>query len=790
MIIHYIKIAWRNLLKYKTQSIISILGLAIGFAAFAFTMSWIRYDMGYDKHIYEADRVYKVLKADKKKEGGFNFRLPDAMASYLENLPEVEAVTAIDTDIGRFRANNVTYIENANHMLADTSFFKVFYPDIKIKYPTEIGESSGTYNILSASAAEKAGIKNADVGLFKTELDANLLAIIDGVDSKQTNVPFDEMTVKPIKLDAECPWCYQARSMYIRVKKGVNINILASKIDTLYIEDSWQATMSYKLIPLKDVRIKYPEDKAKIRYNHLRIFVVVSILVILSALFNYLMLFINKIRIRNIELALRKVNGSSNKRLITLLIVEMGIILVISLFLGGLFIELLYNPFITLSEISASKGFMFKESFMYAILLFAFFVLVALVPTYIFMRKSVSEIINPQAKSFVGVKNSFTLTSLFLQFITSILLIFCTIVFLLQFKKLNSNDIGFDRFNIISFSGNISFTKNELLKIPGIEDVIFFDGQFLPRGGHSSFDVKSENGEMINTEMIRIHEPNFIDFFKINILEGRNFHFGEMNAYLINETAKRAYGFKDPIGKSINNHTIIGVIADMYVDSPLMPVIPTTLQLNDYMSDAARLKEDGTYEYIREPLPASMEESESKVHNSFAYKYMPERKEIIEQTITDIFEKDGGRLSRFNNLESVYEEYTKSEYYLLIMLSFMTGVAILISLFGIYSMVTLSCNEKRKEIALRKVNGAQMRDILFLFYRQYLILSVASCIVAFPIGIYVMQQWLEQYTRRIKMEWWLFAGTFVCITLIVLLGVLYRVWKTARENPSEVLKSQ
>lgn len=169
---------------------------------------------------------------------------------------------------------------------------------------------------------------------------------------------------------------------------------------------------------------------------------------------------------------------------------------------------------------------------------------------------------------------------------------------------------------------------------------------------------------------------------------------------------------------------------------------------------------------------------------------MPERKEIIEQTITDILKKDGGNILSFYDMESIYEDYTKSEYYLLILLSFMTGVAILISLFGIYSMVTLSCNEKRKEIALRKVNGAQMRDILFLFYRQYLILSVASCIVAFPIGIYVMQQWLEQYTRRIKMEWWLFVGTFACITLIVLLGVLYRVWKTARENPSEVLKSQ
>lgn len=406
------------------------------------------------------------------------------------------------------------------------------------------------------------------------------------------------------------------------------------------------------------------------------------------------------------------------------------------------------------------------------------------------MRKSVSEILNPQAKSFVGVKNSFTLASLFLQFITSSLLIFCTIVFLLQFKKLNNNDIGFDRFNRISFSGNIPFTKNELLKIPGIEDVIFFDRQFLPRGGHSSFTIESESGEIIEAEIIRIHEPNFIDFFNINILEGRNFHFGEMKVCLINETAKRVYGFKDPIGKSINNHTIIGVIADMYVESPILPVRPTILQLRDDMATAARRKQDGTYEYIRESLPASMEDSQSKAHNSFAYKYMPERKEIIEQTITDILKKDGGNILSFYDMESIYEDYTKSEYYLLILLSFMTGVAILISLFGIYSMVTLSCNEKRKEIALRKVNGAQMRDILFLFYRQYLILSVASCIVAFPIGIYVMQQWLEQYTRRIKMEWWLFVGTFACITLIVLLGVLYRVWKTARENPSEVLKSQ
>ena len=70
MFIHYLKIAWRNLRKYKTQTVVSILGLAIGFTAFAFTMSWIRYEMGYDKHISDVDRVYKILRVNKRKEGG------------------------------------------------------------------------------------------------------------------------------------------------------------------------------------------------------------------------------------------------------------------------------------------------------------------------------------------------------------------------------------------------------------------------------------------------------------------------------------------------------------------------------------------------------------------------------------------------------------------------------------------------------------------------------------------------------------------------------------------------
>lgn len=788
MFAHYLKIAWRNLLKYKTQTVISILGLAIGFTAFAFTMAWIRYERGFDKQNPDADRIYKVLRVYERNEDGVIYRLPEAMQGYLGNFPEIEAVTAISTTKGVFKRNDTVLMENANMMLTDTSFFNVFYPDKKISYPAKLSEESF---IFSAEAARKTGLSQSDIGFYNSTVNGVVLGIVSEIPNTQTNVPFDVMTVQPIEIDRDCPWCYFSRSMYIRVHKNVDINALSAKLDSVYIEEAMQGVMSYILVPLREAHFKYPEDKAKIKYDHLRIFVIVALLVIFCALFNYLMLFVNKIRIRNRELALRKVNGASNKKLAVLLLIEMGLILILSLFIGGVLSELLYVPFIKLSEIEASKSFLLKETFLYGIGIFVFSILAALIPVYVFMKRSISEILHPETKSFTGIKNSFTLTSLFLQLTIGVLLIFSTFVFLYQFKKLNNNDIGFDRFNINSFQCNVSLTKDELRKITGVEDVIFFYGQFLPRVGSSFFDYKTESDEMIETEQIRIHEPDFIDFFDMKILEGRNIHYGEKNACLINETAKRRFGLTDPIGKQVNNLTVVGIVADMYIDSPLLPVYPTVFQLRDDMSSAARKNpETGEWEYIREPISASKEESLSKTFNSFAYKYLPGSREHTEQKIIDLITKDGGRISSFENMETVYAEYTQSERYLLTLLSIMTSVAILIAVFGIYSMITLACSQRRKEIAIRKVNGAKVREILKLFFRQYFWITLLACVVALPVGVYVMQRWLEQYSRRVNMEWWLFVGVFLLVSLIVFLSIFYRVWKTAKENPAEVVKSE
>ena len=779
MILHYFKIAWRNLLKYKTQSIITIVGLAIGSTAFAFTLSWIRFERGYDKHIKDADRIYKVFKINDRNESGVQSMLPTPLKKILEAFPEIEAVTAIYLSKGEYRKEEKVLFNDGNIMLADSSFFKVFYPNINVNYPTNISDGPV---ILSERGAKLLGVGKKNIGQHIDSLGFTLLDIVSGLPNTQTNVPFDVMTVKPLFEDPNCPWCYYSNTFYVRLHENADLDLITSKLNSIDIENSMQGIMTFTLIPLRETHYIYPDKKANIKYTHLQIFITVSALVILCALFNYLMLFVNNLRIRSREINIRKVNGASNISLLMLYISEIGSILLFSLFISVVFIELLFSQFTILSEINAQKSFLINEMILFGFLILIFSTLLLLIAIYILNYKNISKRVN----------NNFTNTSLFLQLSVGILLCFCTSIFLYQYKTLNKSDLGFNRFNINTFQSNAWVTKDELKKIPGIEDVIFFGGQFLPRNSSSSLQYTTESKEEIKAELVKFHEPQFVDFFEFQIIDGRNLHYGEKSGCLINETAVEKFGLKNPLGEKINNFTVVGVIRDIHIDPASMPVEPSVYALRDNMETLATIKNlvTGNYDVKTEPVPSSQVESNLTSFNYFAYKYKDGFEKSIERELEKLISDQGGRMIRLDNIEDIYSEYTRSERYLLILLTIMTGIAILIAVFGIYSMVTLACNRHRKEIAIRKVNGASIKEIFMLFFRQYLWITIAASVLAFPVGVYVMQRWLEQYARRVSMEWWLFAGVFALVLLIVMASMVFRVIKAAKENPAEVVKSE
>ena len=300
--------------------------------------------------------------------------------------------------------------------------------------------------------------------------------------------------------------------------------------------------------------------------------------------------------------------------------------------------------------------------------------------------------------------------------------------------------------------------------------MIRYGGDFLPK---SHTRIISTEGSNLRYQLYQfdIFGPEFVDFFDINIVEGRNIHEGEINAFLINQTAYRLLAPNDTTDiLQANGRQVVGVVQDMYIDSPLLPVLPSVYGIHD-------------------PQPWELEYLQGGT-KAYAYKYDKELRFETEDAINKFITEEVGNSASFINMEELYSEYTKSERYLLTLLIIMTSVAILIAIFGIYSIVTLACNRRRKEIAIRKVNGASIKEIFMLFFKQYFWITVAASAVAFPIGIYIMQRWLEQYTRRISMEWWIFVGIFVLVLLIVIVSMIFRVMKAARENPAEVVKSE
>ena len=124
------------------------------------------------------------------------------------------------------------------------------------------------------------------------------------------------------------------------------------------------------------------------------------------------------------------------------------------------------------------------------------------------------------------------------------------------------------------------------------------------------------------------------------------------------------------------------------------------------------------------------------------------------------------------------------------LLSIVSFICIAIAVFGIFSLVTLSCQQRRKEIAIRKVNGANIGIILNLFFREYLLLLVFSSFFAFPLGYVMMKHWLENYIKQTPIEWWLYAVIFIGMGFVIFLSIIWRVWKAAQQNPAEVLKGE
>ncbi len=789
MIQHYLKVAIRNLLKYKVQTGISMLGLAAGFICFVLSAFWIHYEMTYDQFRKDADRLYLVRVNDGFAEGRITWRVPVPLGPYLkEHFPEIESFAHFSSY--EYRVQVEGRYEQAFLSSADSAWVQMMDVQLVDGNRNFMQERSKEVAITEETAKAWFGHENPLGKELEIRTgDKRTIGAVVRVNNRHTNFPIALMG-DPRK---DRTWWNQTWRMLVKVKEGTDIPALEAKISE---------NLPYELIHPNEVRntgierlyltplteLRYAKDfrnqsEGSITFRYIVYFSVTGLLVILCALMNYLTLFINRMQVRKREMKLRLVHGASIQSLVRLLSLEFLLLLMGSFLIGMLGMEILFPAFLELTGTDAGRTSLYGEALLFLILISVLLLGVAIGVIYGIQRRQLQGSGNGESER--RFRTWIRKGSIVFQLFICMLFMTGTQWMNCQLDYLRQHDLGMELHNrgyfALDRTENTSPFVEKLKQLPMITEVLPADYRPLVT------DIGTSVGQIYQWEGLEqkldvpmpinlfVGDETLARFYGLTLLAGEWLNeFSGYGEIVINESLARRMGYtpEEAIGKHLitilqtPNQVIKGVVKDFQYTSPTEQVPNTGFIIGNEMGLMLwkngilfRFKE-GTWDACRTAIEQLC------------------RKEASDKEITLV------------NEEESYNKYLQSEAMLARLLAFASLICMLVAIFGIYSLVTLTCEQRRKEIAIRKVNGATVRNILSLFYREYIVLLLLATLPAFPLAYILVKHWIETYTRQMSIPIAPALGVFLVLLLVVGLSISWRVWRAAHENPAEVIKRE
>jgi ABC-type antimicrobial peptide transport system permease subunit len=318
----------------------------------------------------------------------------------------------------------------------------------------------------------------------------------------------------------------------------------------------------------------------------------------------------------------------------------------------------------------------------------------------------------------------------------------------------------------------VDYLRDQLAKIPGVEKVGFSMFSPVSDAGGWATDLNKEGHKGVNPDMIvnmKMADPGFFGVYNLQLVAGRMYFAADtMREYVVNETVVRGLGIRNPkeaIGMpiSVNGKTlpIVGVVKDFHANSlrdPIDAIVMSSLK-NGY--GLANLKIDLSK---AKSITAAMESLWNKNFPEFTLEY-----KFMDQTVANFYKQE-------NQLSALYTIFS--------------GIAIFISCLGLYGLISFMAIQRKKEIGIRKVLGAPVRDIVILLSKEFTMLVIIAFLIAAPLAWYFMHQWLQAYTYHIMIGIWFFAATIVASIVIAWLTVGYTAIKAALANPVKSLRTE
>jgi len=791
MLQNYFKIAWRNLIRNKAFSIINMSGLALGMACSMLIMLWVQDERNTDAFHANGKRLYQVYERnyfDGKVEAGYSTQ--GLLAEELKRvIPEIAYASGLEPAAPSGTLNNFEAGEKINKMsgaYAGADFFTMFsYPLLQGKAATALTTSEAVA-ISRQMASVFFGSPEKAIGQtirFENKDELVVTAVYEDMPANSSmRADFLRSWVAFVKENKWANhWGNTDPLTFVQLRKGADAAKTEAKIKDFIFRYQAKDKSFYAELALQPYAEKYLHSNFKNgrleggRIEYVQLFTLVAVFILLIACINFMNLATARSTRRAKEVGLRKVIGAMRSSLIWQFIGEAMLLTFFSMAIAVVLVYALLPAFNTLTGKQLSIP-VTKPVFWIA--------LVSLLAVTGFVAGSYPALFLSSLKPVKVLKGGvrfgraatwFSKGLVVFQFTLSILLIVGMMVIYRQMDYIQTKNLGYDRDNLvyIPIEGELiskyTLFKEEISKQPGISSVSKMRNSPTVIGHHTpSISWPGKDPQLSISFADAVVGYDFVKTMKLQLKEGRDFSpaFGTDSAsYIINETAAKRMGLQDAVGQTTiwgqRTGKIIGVLKDFHFNSMHDAIEPLIIRLDEKWGWGTILVR--TTGKTREAI-ASLEATCKTLNPKIPFTY-----QFSDQEFTKLYRSEQ-MVSRL------------SDYF--------AFLAIFISCLGLFGLATFTAVQRTKEIGVRKVLGASVPDIVSMFSGQFIKLVLIALLLAFPIAWYAMNQWLQNFEYRIRIEWWMFAVTAVVTVCIALLTVSYQSIKAALSNPVKSLRTE
>ena len=789
MLINFLKIAFRNVLREKIFTTINVLGLAIGIASSIVILMHIRNETGYESHFKDADRIYRV---------GVGFMNLGSFANAPEHLKDVldESASGIEMTTRVRRSSNLrVFLKNDLFVQpvvfkVDSNYFELFSHNFIEGNATTALDNPGSIVLSFETARILFGEQSAIGESLVVGKDKEAVIVTGVVDQRNDKTQLKSSVWLPIysELSGNTNWNSAVFYTYFKAETGQseeNISSIFEQLRQELVFPALNATQTYEewkngesafhfyLSPIEDIHFNSKlsfELAAGGDINVIYIFSVVALLIVVIAAINFINLTTARSVRRAKEVGIRKTFGTSRGMLIQQFLLESIALSLVSMIFSFGLVEVFLLIFEQMTGSALVEGLNSRIPLVLITIGITILVgfLSGIYPAFYLTTFKPADVL--KSKVVPGGSTIGRNILVAFQFTISIVLIITSLFIYNQLDFLKNKDLGFSDERVVVVSNVSELGQNADVFKQSIDEKSYIENTSLltrlPAGNtmlitsyQSQYMDESKNLNMFSGD----HQ--MISTLGISLIYGREFSeqiASDSNAVLINESAAGELLLpNDPIGEMLNdNLTIVGVIQDFNFESLEKNIEPVVIKLVD---NGFRL----------------------------AIKVLPGyEKQLVEDLNREWLKFESEEPLEYYFLESNFLEMLENDEKTAKAIALFTGLAIFISCLGLFGLAAYTSEKRSKEIGIRKVLGASVMSINYLLLGGFTRPVLAAFLIATPTAYLIVNWWLQNFAYKIELSWMVFISAFFMVGMLATLTVVYYAVSLSRQNPVKSLMEE